>query len=745
MMLLVPKPFKGMFFGVGISCALASLTGCPDIKQDPVPGSTGADPAALTTMFDTDAGLLPLPTDALRKDGGTSGSMRIDFGYPPSYCATVLTADAGAYDSKTRLYCGLQTLDGFGTFQTISFPVRDTTSAYINTTNLTNPATLIAGLLIETTTFSAIPLIFDSETYKSYRNETGGGQIYLKPARPLKQQTTYIAVLTDTLLDNVGRPVAPDAVTGFLMGTAKLYDSTTGKIIHPLLLKEPSGWTFAAWTAQVAYLEAIRQQLSPGIDLVVAVAGAVRAGFTRSNLVSFTVFTTQTITGVMATADPSIPAVGNVPAGVLTTEYVAGLIAAHYTPSVTKSASTPSGWFGAYADAGLGVYGGPPYSTGIKEIITGTIKIRSFLKDKGLGSFDSAKLPSTTAPFGAPEEQLVPYVLFTPATSPGGDDGGTAGPYKYIIASHGFAGWRWTTYLFAGALCSAGFAVIAIDLPLFGDRTLDLSGNNVCQTYFGGACTPNPAATAPAAISSTVYSGSLFISPTDIFATRDHMRQAALDLFQVGQAIINVDGGFNNVTTVDTRVQSGSAVGFLGHSMGGMVGAQYAYLGRSADGGMGPLVNPVVLSGAGGGLVDILKKNALLKAAADIALADAGYVAGTQTYDMFFQTAQWVMDPGDPINWAWALRNDVSTRKFLLHQPRDGGGGTDEFIHNDTQDRLYNAFNSDGGVKRVKCSGSHFQLYNGSAQTAAVQSIIATFFANPAVFPAVTTTLCDQM
>jgi pimeloyl-ACP methyl ester carboxylesterase len=730
-------------FGVGALCVTALFAGCPDIKQDPVPGSTGADPAALTTMFDTDAGLLPLPTDALRKDGGTSGSMRINFGYPTSYCTAVLAADAGTYDTKTRLYCGLQTLDGFGTFQTISFPVRDTTSVSINVTNLTSPSTIIPGLLVDMTTLQPVPLIFDADSYKSYRNETGGGQIYLKPARPLKPGTTYIAVLTDSLLDSLGRPVSSDPTTGFLMGTAKLYDSATGKIIHPLLQKEPSGWTFAAWTAQVAFLEAMRVQVDFALNFVLLVAQQYRPSFTRSNFVAFTGFTTQTITGVMATTDPAIPAVGNVPAGVLTSEYVAGLIAAHYTPSVTKAVSTPGAFFSG-VDAGLSAFGGPPYSTGIKEIITGTVKLRSFLKDKGLGSFDPAKLPSQTAPFGSPGEEDVPYVLFTPASSPGGDDGGTSGPYKYIIAAHGFGGWRWTSYLFAGALCSAGFAVIAIDLPLFGDRTLDLSGNNVCSDYLGG-CTPNPTSSNYPALSASIYSGSLFISPTDIFATRDHLRQAALDLFQVGQAITNVGGGFNNMTTVDTRVQTGSTVGLLGHSLGGMVAAQYAYLGRSADGGMGPLVNPIVFSATGGGLVDIVKKNILLKMAADVALADAGYVAGTQAYDMFFQTAQWVMDPGDPINWAYAMRNSLTGRNVLVHQPRDGGAGTDEMVHNDTQDRFFNAFMADGGVKRVQCSGSHFQLFNGTAQTAPVQGIIATFFAQPTVFPAVDAgALCEQ-
>ncbi|WP_269268451.1 VolA/Pla-1 family phospholipase [Vibrio cholerae] len=135
--------------------------------------------------------------------------------------------------------------------------------------------------------------------------------------------------------------------------------------------------------------------------------------------------------------------------------------------------------------------------------------------------------------------QDVPFLLFTPAG---------AAPTDIVIYQHGVTTAKENAYAFAKNLTAAGLAVIAIDLPLHGERSLDSTRS----------ANSDPLA---------------YINLTYLAVARDNLRQSILDVLGLRAALTVSQPLFTGTPLSSINVRNGSTkVRMLGHSLGGIVG-----------------------------------------------------------------------------------------------------------------------------------------------------------------------------
>lgn len=136
--------------------------------------------------------------------------------------------------------------------------------------------------------------------------------------------------------------------------------------------------------------------------------------------------------------------------------------------------------------------------------------------------------------------ETVEFLLFTP----NGSD-----PKDIVIYQHGITSAKENAYTFAYNLAQAGLAVLAIDLPIHGTRSLDdlRSANKNVLAY---------------------------LNLTNLPVARDNVRQSALDVMGL-RASLAVSSQANLLGASPLKgfdLTTGSQVKLLGHSLGGIVG-----------------------------------------------------------------------------------------------------------------------------------------------------------------------------
>lgn len=226
--------------------------------------------------------------------------------------------------------------------------------------------------------------------------------------------------------------------------------------------------------------------------------------------------------------------------------------------------------------------------------------------------------------------------------------------WKVAIYQHGITTNRTTMLAIADSMASAGFAVVAIDLPLHG-----LSPSHPLRSLLTGSLTErtfdlnlvNNETGAPGPDSVVDSSGTHFINLSSLLTSRDNVRQGVADLFALTKALatMDVDGGGADFDT--------NEIYFIGHSLGGMVGS--VFLAQEST------VKAAVLGMPGGGIAKLLDGSLTFGPKIAAGLATKDVIKGTAAYESFLGATQTVIDSADPINYTSAT---VDRRGVLLFE-----------------------------------------------------------------------------
>lgn len=430
----------------------------------------------------------------------------------------------------------------------------------------------------------------------------------LVPKVPLKESTSYMVILTNKIKGKDGLPAQAATSYTLARSNAPLTDSD-----------------FAA-------LEDLRQLINNMEDVADA-----QDGVNKNEIVLSWSFTTQSTTAVLSAVAANAKA-GNLvmaPTGKTTHDALASL-------------------------------------PGIADVFIGTLDIPYYLEApstsnpaapltshwKGQGGSIITRYNTTPV---ATKTLTIPVMM----TVPNANSGKTmpAGGWPIVIYQHGITRLRTDMLGYADPMAQAGFAVIAIDLPLHG--ITDPSNpfyakntpfpNDVEPTFDIDFLDNSNNTPKPGGDGIIDSSGENFINLQSLLTSRDNVRQGVSNLLVLQRSLSKITG---QVGVPDINPDK---VGFVAHSLGGIIGTTYL--------GVEDKSMPTSLVTTGASISTILRDSASYGPIVKNGLAALG-VTGAD-YDQFLFATQWVVDSADPVNFAM----DASAT-HPLHLIKVNGDGT---------------------------------------------------------------------
>ena len=598
---------------------------------------TAPVPIRTVARFDPTANAVPFPTDLLRQ-----GSTDLTLNIPVA---------PGTPASQAAVYGALNSLDGFSTVA----PWSTTFSTALTAGSVaggSGKSVHLYEVKTDSKTGAVLGVVRELASPQEYvatlaSNAATGATLALVPTRPLKQLTSYMAVLTNGITDASGAPVRTSLVYGFAKRTSPL--CTGGKSTIPALAD-----------AQACQLEPLRQLTN------LQEAAAKTAGVDPASIVLSWTATTQATTVTMQNIAGLVDAVPDqsiavVPTGMTLADVIKGQppIADIYVGALTvpyylsaPSASNPVAPLTNYWTA-------PPCG--------------QVASCKALGLDPTSTHVTAANPLpAATSSQTVPVIMSVPNANSGKTK--PAAGWPVVIYQHGITSDRTTMLAAVGALSQAGFAAIAIDLPLHGlspsnpfYRNAFLQGTPAAGLVTGERTFDLPqinTATGAVAAGTVASSGSYFINLTSLRTSRDNLRQGVSDLLELRSAIPYV------ADTDGTPMFDPARVAFLGISLGSIEGTTFMALAATPN----TAVQNAVLNVPGGGITNLLVGSPTFGPVIIGGLAAAGIQPGTADFNTFVVATQSVIDSGDPINYAAdAGTGAVLAKKNLLAQEVVGG------------------------------------------------------------------------
>lgn len=491
-------------------------------------------------------------------------------------------------EKRTRpLAAAVNTLDGFSTTATITAPfnapVAPDTVVPFDPAAPSGDATLFA--LNATTGAPLVPGVDYSVTLSTLAG-VDGAVIEIRPLVPLAPDTTYAFLLTDGIESTAGVAAGADTVFDTVRG-AHLANQSTGN---------PD-------------LDALLPAIGPLIDL-----GVDQLGLAGTSIVSAWSVSTQSIGDTLEQIDATA------------TSQPAALSATGMTT----------------ADLGLGL-------PGTADIHAGTFEIPYFGDPSApLESFwlnESLVPPTREAPMPIAQGGQLPIPVL--ATLPNAASG-MARPeegWPVIVLQHGVAANRTVLLTMADAFAQAGFAAVAIDLPLHGVTDINspfyqgpdsLFGDN--ERHFN---LDNVGPVGDLEPDGLIDNGWQIFNVQNPLNARDHARQAVSDLIHLMRTVPDLDFDGDAAGDLD-----GERIHFVSVSLGSMLSA--ALLAVNDD------FSTATLAAPGGPYSDFLTD----PAAADFGepiregIEAEGLAFGTVGFADFTRDLQTVLDPVDPVNHA---------------------------------------------------------------------------------------------
>lgn len=402
-------------------------------------------------------------------------------------------------------------------------------------------------------------------------------QLVLQPTKPLLPGTSYV-VLVAGVKDTQGAAAAPTPLSSVLALGLALTDAEGHSTVS----------SFCDDTAH--QLEPLRARISPVVDALHVARSSVSAAWT---------FTTEDLLK-RSQALWRAPYEANLPLTIGVDE--------RNTPAVLIPYNTISGTLTTYDRL-------DPATRAFRENGTGT-------------------------------PRPIHYTLTVPKSAPSGST------VKVVVFGHGLYTERRLVLLLADKLARANYAMLAIDLPYHGERTVcrtnaECSSGATCAA--DGACLKNgqvvdfartPAIPGIPGEGFPTATGQAFIDVEHLPATRDHFRQAVIDLSAVTRLVKL--GDWRDAT--QGVALDATDVRYAGISLGGILGGLVS--------GIDPSYRTMLLNVGGAGLVDLMRESATFSPILTQGLQAKGITEGTPAYDSFVNAAKWLLDEVDPINLA---------------------------------------------------------------------------------------------
>jgi pimeloyl-ACP methyl ester carboxylesterase len=564
-------------------------------------GSTPpAQKADSTALFQPAAGILPYPTD-LYFAGSTDGTLNIQ-------PANALMPNQAAVNA----------LDGFSTTAVI----RERFQGALNPASFTATSIVIVPVVTSNTTKATTgvagkPLMLGTDFTAALATDAGVGNTILEitPLHPLTPSTCiangqflgtqcttgtgYLVILTNGIQDAQGQAAVPDADYAAIK-TALAGGPTCPSITDPTL-------------------NGICQLTGAHLQIAQAV------GVNPADVVLTFSFTTESTTDTLE------------------------LLSATTKPQTMALNAT-----------GLPTSAANPQLLGHSDIFVGVLTIPYYLSKAAplTGSWNAPPFPldpSSTfvTRFNplpvATQNLLIPVLATMPNSKSLAVKAGATAPWPVLIFQHGITRSREDMLAVADSFADAGFAVVAIDLPLHGvTNTKDPLYASAANPLYAGLGLPTGQQSIERTFDLELItpgtidpSGSHFINLTSLLTSRDNLREGAADLItferSVAAATVANTGGAPPFATL--------AVHYLGHSLGAIVGG--VFLGVVPDGEVstGTLANP------GGVVSKLLIDSPTFAPQINAGLAAQGLTPGTTLYAQFFRDSQTVVDAGDPVNF----------------------------------------------------------------------------------------------
>lgn len=641
----------------GIAVLACSLGGCgtgsygtvgsPDTSSEngnPAGSTPVTPPSSSTALFQPSAGVLPYPTD-LYFAGSQDGTLNIQ-------PANALMPNQAAVNA----------LDGFSTTAVIrerfggplnpaSFTAASVIIVPVTTSNTTKATTGVLGAPLTPGTDYTAALATDAEV--------GSTILEITPLHPLLPSTCiangqflgskcttgtgYLVILTNGITDAVGNAAVPDSDYAAIKAALAAGGPTCPSITDPTL----NG---------ICQLTGAHLQIAQALHI------------NPANIVLTFSFTTESTLDTLGLLSATTPASSmKLNATGITTQQANPLLAGH-------------------ADLYVGVLS-IPYYLSRSAPLTGYWNAPPFPLDTAstfVTRFNPLPVPTQTL--------LIPVLATVPnansAYAQGGGPIPRPGGWPVLIFQHGITRSREDMLAVADSFADAGFAVVAIDLPLHGvTDTSDPLYASAANPLYAGLGLPatgsiertfDLALIAPPAIDP---SGSHFINLTSLLTSRDNVREGVADLITFTRTVPGVSFGAAGAAS--------AAVHYLGHSLGAIVGGTFLAVMPAAQIGTATLANP------GGGIARLLEDSPTFAPEINAGLEAQGLTPGTTLYAQFFRDAQTVVDSGDPINFI-----ALASAAHPIHMLQVVGGGAvagctstlpDQVVPNSATQRLVTA------------------------------------------------------
>jgi pimeloyl-ACP methyl ester carboxylesterase len=484
------------------------------------------------------------------------------------------------------LSAALNTLDGFSTTAVISAPF----NGPLDVASLTpwNPLTMgptaASASIVVLNATAGTPLIpgVDYTVRISAAAGSGGGMLEIVPLKPLAPRTRYAFIVTNGVRSTANVAAGADLVFGAVRDTYLAGGtSVPGQpALDPLFLVIPP------------LLEAARA-----------------IGIQPSNVVVAWSMLTQSTSDVLDVVDATTAAR---PALLQAT----GLTTAQLGLNLPGIASIYAG----YLD--VAYYGDPANP------------LTSFWLNSQLTGPPNVQNPT---PFVRVPNRRIPLL----ATLPNAQSMQTkpASGWPVVIFQHGITLNRTVMFAMADSFAAAGFAVVAIDLPLHGiTDTANPFYQAPNERHFN---LDNVGAVGVFAPDGQIDNGWQILNVANPLNARDHIRQAVADTIALKRTLPGLD--FPNAANPDL---DGNRIHFVGSSLGSIISG--VFLGVDSE------IRTATLQSPAGPWTSILTDPQAIDFGAPIrrALAAQGLPQGTIGFDNFVRDLQTVIDPVDPVNFA---------------------------------------------------------------------------------------------